>query len=392
MTPQFPLSSSTWGREELSAIEEVINSGQMTYGKRVQGFERSFAEYMGSRGAVMVNSGSSANLLAVAVMREVKGLSADRNEIIVPAIGWATSYFPFNQLGYRMVVVDVNPHTLNIDIERVKEAVGPRTAGVLGIDVLGTASGSRDLRELADREGIFYIEDSCESMGAIASGQFAGTFGHIGTFSTYFSHHISTIEGGLLVSDDEEILNFAMSMRSHGWGREVSLRSLGVQEQIPPEALPFTFALPGFNFRPTEIQGALGEVQLEKLEGFIESRKANGAKFSEATQALSKFRFQHHDEGSSWFAFAFWLGEEFSGVRGKLFQELHAAGIETRPVVGGAIHLQPVWNRLNARTEGSLDVSAEIHTNGLMVGNHHFNIGPQILELTRILHRLEGEL
>src|SRR5688572_21183036 len=201
----YDLASTTWGEEEIQALHRVIAGGQLTIGPNVRQFEEEFARKFGVTHALMASSGSAANLLGVAALFH----KADRplrrgDEVIVPAISWATTYYPLQQYGLRLRFVDVELDTLNIDVTQLEAALTPRTRMVVAVSILGNPCALDVLRAFCDRHGLYLFEDNCESMGASLNGQPCGTFGHINTFSTFFSHHISTMEGGLIVSDSEE--------------------------------------------------------------------------------------------------------------------------------------------------------------------------------------------
>jgi hypothetical protein len=186
----YELVVSTWGAEELEAIQRVIASNRFTIGPNVAAFEDAFAEYHRRKYAVMVNSGSSANLLCIAALFYKKNRPLQRgDEVIVPAISWATTYHPLQQYGLKLKIVDVELDTLNIDPRQVEACIGPRTRAIMGVSILGNPAALDVLRNLADARGLYFIEDNCESMDAEIAGRKAGTFGHLSTFSSFFSHH-----------------------------------------------------------------------------------------------------------------------------------------------------------------------------------------------------------
>ncbi|MBT4717928.1 MAG: aminotransferase class I/II-fold pyridoxal phosphate-dependent enzyme, partial [Rhodospirillaceae bacterium] len=219
----YELAADSWGPEERAAIDDVIASGRLTMGPKVAEFERAFADYFGRKYAVMVNSGSSANLVGIAALcyRKDNPLQPG-DEVIVPAISWSTTYHPLQQYGLKLRFVDVELDTLNMDTSRLEEALTPSTRMIVGVSILGNPAALDVMRAFADKHGLIFFEDNCESMDAELVGQKTGTFGDIGTFSTFFSHHISTIEGGVLTTDDAELNDLARSIRAHGWTRDVS--------------------------------------------------------------------------------------------------------------------------------------------------------------------------
>ena len=193
---KYELASSTWGSEEISALNKVVDSGKFTMGSEVLRFEADFARSVNAGFSVMFNSGSSANLALLAALRYLKKpMFSPGDEIIVPAVSWSTTYYPVHQLGGVLRFVDIDPTTLNIDPNRIEEAINENTRGIFVVNLLGNPAHWDKINEIAKKHNLFVIEDNCESLGAELNGKFTGTFGLGGTFSTFFSHHISTMEG-----------------------------------------------------------------------------------------------------------------------------------------------------------------------------------------------------
>jgi CDP-6-deoxy-D-xylo-4-hexulose-3-dehydrase len=214
---QFELTSSTWGEEEKQAIRDVIESNMFTMGPRVKEFEEKFAKHFGMKYAVMANSGSSANLIAVASLFYKKDNPLERgDEVIVPCISWATTFHPLQQYGLRMKFVDVDLHTLNIDVQELKKAITKKTRMVVAVSILGNPCQFDEISRLCAENNIILFEDNCESMGARFNGRYTGTFGLVNTFST-FSHHTST--WSVALTNDKEPYHLLKSMRNHGWTR-----------------------------------------------------------------------------------------------------------------------------------------------------------------------------
>ncbi len=337
---------------------------------------------------MMVNSGSSANLLGIAAAAYSPHLGLQRgDEIIVPAVSWATTYYPISQLGFVPVLVDVDPDTLNIDPDRVRAAITPRTRAVFAVNLLGNPAELVELQALCAEHGLLLFEDNCESLGATLGGRQTGTFGLFGTYSSFFSHHISTMEGGLVVTDDEYLYQAMLSMRAHGWTRELPADNL-----IHPKTGDhfddlFRFVLPGYNLRPLELSGALGIEQLAKLPSLVAGRQENARTFVAEFQDLPGIRIQRvaADAESSWFGFSMVLTGRLAGRRAELVQVLTRAGIESRPVVAGNFARNPVMRHLDARVAGELRAADEIHTDGLFIGNHHYPVPEQIAAVRELL-------
>src|SRR4030095_9523320 len=209
---------TSWGQEEIDAIERVVRSGRFTMGDEVRRFEDAFARRFGARHAGVVNSGSSPNLVAVAALCYRANRPLQRgDEVIVPAISWATTFHPLQQYGLKLRFVDVELGTLNMDASQLAQALRPRPCMVMAVSILGNPAALDVIRAFCDEHRLLFFEDNCESMGATLGGRACGTFGALGTFSTFYSHHISTMEGGLLVTNRGDIANLARAIRNHGW-------------------------------------------------------------------------------------------------------------------------------------------------------------------------------
>ena len=327
----LPLATGTWDNEELEAIRRVVESDRYTMGKEVESFELQFADFFGSKYCVMVNSGSSANLLAVASMIHAKGVNLNPgDEVIVPAVSWSTTFFPLHQYGLKLIFVDVD-QTLNLDLEKVKDAISEKTRAIFAVNLLGNPIEYGRLQEIANEHDLIIFEDNCESMGATLDGKQAGTFGIMGTFSTYFSHHISTIEGGMVVTDDEELYHVMLSLRSHGWTRHLPKENLLVEKSDVEFDESFRFILPGYNLRPVEFFGAVGQSQLRKLPDIVSGRRKNAQFFTDRFSNIDGIITQTEVGSSSWFGFAIILDR--SGDRRQLLSLLEEKGVETRPIV-----------------------------------------------------------
>ncbi|MCA1554426.1 MAG: DegT/DnrJ/EryC1/StrS family aminotransferase, partial [Chloroflexi bacterium] len=273
---RIPLSAPTYGADEIADALESLLSGRVTMSEKVQRFEQQFAVTIGAKHAVMVNSGSSANLLALMVLANplTRGHLERDDEVIVPALGWSTTVFPIHLAGATPVFVDIDPETLNVDAARVRDAITPRTKALMIVHLVGNAAPLDELLQIAREHNLFLVEDTCEGLGGEYRGKKLGAFGDMGTFSFYFSHHVNTIEGGMLVSNDDQFAELARVMRAHGWLREVKDKSPFLQAY--PDFDPrFLFINTGFNLRPTEINAAFGLQQLPRLESFLAARELN---------------------------------------------------------------------------------------------------------------------
>jgi CDP-6-deoxy-D-xylo-4-hexulose-3-dehydrase len=383
---RYPLATTTWDHEELNAIQRVVESGSFTMGSEVSSYEKDFASFFDSKYAVMSNSGSSANLLAMAAIR-YSSLHSDfpKNEIIVPAVSWSTTYYPISQMGYKLKFVDVSPATLNADVKALQSAIGPQTAGIFVVNLLGNPSALRQIRDICDEQGLFMIEDNCESMGALDEGKFAGTYGHIGTFSSFFSHHISTMEGGMCLTDSLELAQIMTSLRAHGWTRELPTENFVHNKSGDPFEDSFRFVLPGYNLRPLEFEGAIGKEQLKKLPQIISGRRANAVKFLELISQYPAIRYQEESGESSWFGFSMILDPDFEKSRDDLVGILSKNRIDVRPIVAGNFTRNPVVGHLSHTVLETYPNADLIHDHGLFIGNHHYDLTSELQLLDKVL-------
>ncbi len=394
MTPSPPLfydlASSSWGQEEIDALHRVIASEQFTIGPNVRRFEEDFAARFGVRHAVMVSSGSAANLVAVAALFHKRERPLQRgDEVIVPSISWATTYYPLQQYGLRLRFVDVDLHTLNIDVTQLARALTPRTRMVVAVSILGNPCSLDVLREFCDRHGLYLFEDNCESMGATLNGKACGTFGDINTFSTFFSHHISTMEGGVIATDDTELAHLARSLRAHGWTRDLPDDTTIYERRADDSFEEYRFILPGYNARPLELSGAVGVEQLKKLDGMIAIRRQNAALFRSLFEGDDRFVIQRELTGasSSWFSFTVILKPSLGLDRQRVMAALTEAGIGYRIITGGCFLRHDVIKYFDYDTVGEIVNANVAHDRGFFVGNHPRDLTPQIQRLREVLDR-----
>ena len=388
----YPLASSTWDDNEITAMKQVIDSGYYTMGVKVSEFEMVFAEHVGSRYCVMVNSGSSANLLATACLfyRSANRLLPG-DEVIVPAVSWSTTYYPLYQYGLKIKFVDIDLETLNYDLNALGRALTDKTRVIVAVNLLGNPNEFSEIVKIINGKNIVLLEDNCESMGAVYNGKQAGTFGEIGTFSTFFSHHISTMEGGMIVTDNEELYHILLSLRAHGWTRNLPARNhvTGNKSENNFEE-SWRFVLPGYNVRPTELNGAIGLEQIKKLPNFIKVRRENALIFQETFGNNQNFSIQRETGDSSWFGFALIIKRGSPLQRNAVVDGLLQNGIECRPIVGGNFVKNPVIEWFKYEIFETLDNSERIDKFGFFVGNHHYNLSNQIKGLHKILQLFGG--
>jgi CDP-6-deoxy-D-xylo-4-hexulose-3-dehydrase len=381
VTFKYPLATATWDQAELDAMQRVIASGMFTMGKEVQAFEKAFAEYIGSQYAVMSNSGSSANLLMVAALFFTKeNRLQPGDEVIVPAVSWSTTYSPLHQYGLRMRFVDIDLGTLNYDLYKLEQAITDRTRLIMAVNLLGNPNDFDRIKAIIASRDIRVIEDNCESLGAEFNGKKAGTFGVMGSFSSFFSHHISTMEGGLTVTDNEELYQIMLSLRAHGWTRNLpKFNHVCGEKSDDPFKESFRFVLPGYNLRPLEMSGAIGIEQVKKLPKIIKERRKNGTCLQQVMAEHPDILIQREIGQSSWFGFSLVIRPGSSLTRERLLEKLRALGFECRPIVAGNFAKNEVVRYFDAEVHGVLKNADHIDQNGLFIGNHHYSM-PEVFD------------
>ena len=386
----YSLASSTWDEKELAAIQRVIDSDMYSMNTQVAQYEKDFASFFGSKYALMTSSGSTANLLMIAALFFKKGNPLQRgDEIIVPAVSWSTTYFPLQQYGLKVKFVDIDLDTLNIDLDQLENAITDKTRAILTVNLLGNPNDFARINTLIADKDIILLEDNCESMGATFEGQQAGTFGLMGTFSSFFSHHIATMEGGCVVTDDEEIYHILLCIRAHGWTRNLPKEnSLTGTKSDDPFEESFKFILPGYNVRPLEMSGAIGIEQLKKLPSFIAQRRKNAEYFLSLFADHPDFLIQKEIGDSSWFGFSFIIRQDAGITRKEVVKKLVDNGIECRPIVtGNFLKNKEVLEYFDYEVSGTVDNAEYLDKNGLFVGNHQIDLTEQLNLLHQVLNK-----
>ena len=383
---KYPLASSTWDEKEIEAINSVIAKDMYTMGEGVKQFEDDFSNFVHSKYAVMVNSGSSANLIAVAAMFYTKNPKLKRgDEVIVPAVSWSTTYYPLYQYGLKLKFVDVDLHTLNFDLDQLKLAVSDNTKMILAVNLLGNPNHFDAIKEIIGSRDIILMEDNCESMGAEFKGKQTGTFGLVGTFSTFFSHHMATMEGGLIVTDDEEMYHVMVCLRAHGWTRHLPKENKISNKSDNWFEESFRFLLPGYNVRPVEMSGVIGVEQLKKLPSFLEQRRKNAELFVSLFKDSPDFYIQKDIDNSSWFGFSFIIKPESTLNRLDIVKKLEENNIDCRPIVTGDFTKNEVLKYFDCEIFGEMKNAQYLDKNGFFVGNHQIDLTEEIKHLHKVL-------
>lgn len=404
-TSPYRLAADTLGTEEIEAAKRVLDSGLLTMGRHVREFEAEFADWVGVEHAVMVNSGSSANLLAVdSLLRSSFGppplLPGD--EVIVPGLAWPTTVWPLAQLGLVPVFADVDRETLAIDLESAESVIGPRTRGMFLIHPLGRAIDLQKYGDFCASNNLHLIEDCCESLGAHWSGAHVGTMGLAATFSFYFSHHISTIEGGMIVTNELALADDLRGLRAHGWIRDRSDKDDWTTNY--PEFDPrFLFASVGYNVRPTEIQARIGSIQLRRLDEMLTTREELATTVCEWARTSAPWleligadtldratSSKRRDRTNSWMTLPFRLRPEAPADRNAVVQYLEKCGVETRPIIAGNLALHPATANVEHRRAVDMSTCDELLRDTFMIGCHPTPTEGSLTTLERALTGLSN--
>jgi len=384
---KYPLACDTWDEKEVNAIQEVIKSGRYTMGPHVKKFEQEFCDFFKCQDAVMVNSGSTANLLILALLKEKYKLGGD---IIVPAVSWSTTYFPIYQYGFKLNFVDVDKDTLNIDPQKVENAITKDTCAIFAVNLLGNSCNFNELNRIAEKHNLLLIEDNCESLGAISDTDiYTGTVGHLGSFSFFFSHHLQTMEGGMIACQHKEDADFIRSLRAHGWCRDLPDDNKIYKKTGDNFKDSFTFITPGYSVRPLEMSGAIGSVQLKKWSNMREQRVKNAEYFIEKFKTLKDVKTQKEIGRSSWFGFSMIFTGDLANKRDLIVKKFYENGIECRPIVAGNFMKNPVIDYLTYIDNRDYEVANLIHDNGLFIGNDVRDLKGNIDEVYNILKEIK---
>jgi len=354
-TKRYPLAHVSYGDEEMAAVMMTLRAGQTTCGPAVREFEQSFAAYVGRQHAIMVNSGSSADLLVAHGL----GPAQPGDEILVPAVTWPTQIWSCIMAGYTVRLVDVDPATLQMDFADMRRKTNIHTQALFLVHVLGNVGNLDDL----DDVDVPILEDCCEAMGARWHGEHVGTLGQAAAFSFFFSHLLNTMEGGMVVTDAPLDARDYRLWRSHGWE--------------PKADFPFWFPTWGLNVRPTELQGAFGNVQMTRIEGFRAARARNYDRLTEVTskawpQYLRGITVLPECE-PAWHGFPLMVAPDAPFWKRDLCRHLDAHGVETRPIVAGNFAEQPVAREHSKILASGLPGAERIHTDGFYIGLSSFD-------------------
>jgi CDP-6-deoxy-D-xylo-4-hexulose-3-dehydrase len=390
---KWPLINDNISRSDRVALSDfLLTDKRLTNGEKVREFENIWSKWLGVKNSTMVNSGSSGNYISIAIVKELMGVG----EVIVPPLGWVSDVSSIVQLGMKPIFVDISLRNFSITSENIKNAITENTKAIVIVHCLGFNGIDDELLRIVKEKNILLIEDCCESHGATYQNQKTGTFGDISIFSFYFGHHITTVEGGMISTNNEKIYELSKLFRSHGMTREVSNETqIKYQRQYPHLNPLFTFVVPGFNMRSTEMNAVLGIEQMKRIDYNIERRRHNLFVWLSNLDS-NKFVTNFDLEGNSNFALPlvvrenyrdkFHVNDDFSSVCDILFFE----GVEYRLGTsgGGNQVLQPYLEKCEYGIIGDLKNVNYIHNNSLYIGNHTDLTDEQIINLVKKLNNV----
>lgn len=362
-------------------IEWLKTNPRLTKGELTVEFEKKWSEWLGVKYSVFVNSGSSANLAAIYSL--ILSNRMKNNKIIVPAVSWVTTVTPAIQLGLQPIMCECDPNNLGLNIEHLKQIILEESpSAIILVHVLGFPNHMSEIIDLCNEHGILLVEDTCESIGSTYQNKKVGTFGDLSTFSFYFGHHMSTIEGGMISTNDEDLYHILLSIRSHGWDRDLPKEvqnKLREDYKINNFRALYTFYYPGFNLRATDLQAFLGLGQLEKLDLIIKNRNNNYLRYKE--EINNTYWDIHEPEGSFVSNFSFPI---ITKNINKLVEELEKNDIECRPLICGSINEHPFWYERYGKKD--LPISKTIHEYGLYIPNNHQMTEEEINKVIKIVN------
>jgi CDP-6-deoxy-D-xylo-4-hexulose-3-dehydrase len=381
MQLKIPLASSGLEPEDIEAVIETLRSNSLTMGARVRAFESRMTEYLGARHFVMVNSGSSANLAMIeALLRPSRSEPYLRpgDGVLVPAIAWPTTVWPVLQLGLRPVFVDIDPETIMLDLDSAAEVMkthGDFVRAIFPIHPLGRAIDPQALADFCKRHSLVLISDVCEALGSWRGGHHAGFGSLASSFSFYFSHHITTMEGGGVATNDSAFADDLRSIRSHGWSRDRTDAGswLGMSNDVNSR---FLFVSAGYNIRPMEIQAALGLGQIGRIDSYIRRRVTIALRVAEGLadtrlRLLGSDTLRDDPRSNSWMLLP--ITAPNPPAAQAALRYLESVGVETRPILTGNFTAQRSLQRLLGRAINPRDYPQADHvsSHSFMVGCHH---------------------
>ncbi|MEK6801130.1 MAG: aminotransferase class I/II-fold pyridoxal phosphate-dependent enzyme [Nitrospirota bacterium] len=384
LNPRWCLAQDTIDRQDIDHLIEWLRTyPRLTKGAVTLDFERQWSEWLGRPYSVHCNSGSSANLLMYYALLRAGKLR--NTNVIVPSVGWVTSIAPAIQFGFTPIMCEADPDTFGLDLNHLEDLLQRHDAQtVVLVQVLGVPHRMQELQTLKDRYGFYLLEDACAAIGAEYGGKKVGTFGDMASFSFYFGHQMSTIEGGMVSASDKQLADMLLMLRSHGWSKDLdqsSHQALVTQYQVDDFHSPFVFYEPGFNLRSTDLNAFIGIEQLHKLDWMTGRRQANHERYLQ--HLGSRFYTQRPPKGSKVASISFGLLADSTEQRRRIVRALVTEGVETRIFSAGNLGLHPFW--MNRYGKASFPVADRVHHCGFFLPNHASMNEQDVAHIARIV-------
>ncbi len=362
----YPLTKENLNTEDIKSGIRTLRTKKITMGKKTLEIETYFSKKIIKRDSLMVNSGSSANLLIFQALVNPKlNLLKKGDNILIPAVCWSTSLWPIIQSGLKPIFVDIDENTLNISILDLKKKINKQTKGLMLVHALGNCTNMDEIVKICKEKKIILIEDACEALGSKFKKKYLGTFGDFSSFSMYYSHHITSGEGGFVTSKQKKNIDLLKVLRSHGWEKEIKKSKNN-----------WRFINSGFNLRPTDINASIGLSQLKRLKKILSVRNKNYNLIKKILYQSKKFKNQFeiitNSKGSdiAWFGIAIILNKKFIKLKNKIIIKLNKLGIESRPIISGNFGNQPAVKLYNI-FPGKLINADKIEKSGFFLGLHN---------------------
>jgi len=395
---KYPLLENGFNQQDLQKGINVLKSGFITMNKHTEFFEKEFAKKLKTKFALMVNSGSSANLLATFAacnpLRKNKFKRGD--EALIPVLCWSTSLWPLVQAGLKPKFVDINPKTLNVDADELISQITKKTKVIMLINVLGISADLKKIKNYAKKKNIIIIEDNCEALGAKYDNKFLGTFGDFGTFSFFYSHQITSGEGGMIICNNREDYEILLALRSHGWSRSKHSYAKNAKKYSNLDSR-YIFINSGFNVRPTDVQAAMGLNQFKRLNNFKKNRSLNKKKImkkiKEDKRWNNQFNFINISEkiNPSYMNLPILVNKKYKKNKKKFLKFIEKHGLETRPIISGSFVNQPATKLYNLNPKKlRFNGAQEVEDLGFVIGLYTTKIkDTHVKNLVDILYSID---
>ena len=365
---KYPLTNTVLDNDDIEAGVNVLKSKWITMGRETLKFENNFSKKISNRSSIMVNSGSSANLLIFQCLinPKVNKLKKD-DEVLIPAICWSTSLWPIIQSGLKVKFIDIDPKTLNLDLNEFEKKITKKTKALMLVHAMGNCADMEKIVRICKKKKIILIEDACEALGSKYKGKQLGTFGDFSSYSFFYSHHITSGEGGMVCSKSKKDADVIRTLRSHGWHRAISNK----------KSNSWSFINSGFNLRPTDISASIGNSQLKKLKKISLIRQQNFKSIRSALLDDKRYsnKFDIIEENINnkivWFGIPIILKSTEKNYKNRVTNKLNKFGIDTRPLISGNFAKQPAIKLYKLNIKSNLKNANFIDKNSFFIGLHN---------------------